>query len=219
MKKTFRKFCLAGLMALTGVQPSLSADGVGLTFTRTGTDAADVVVNVVDSEGQSIAGATATVSSNQAFKATGNAVTPEILCPNVNANTSPNIELTFEVSGLPAEWKFNTVGLNIHALNGGGNYQENGDGVVRQWNVQVQQGKTAGALQSFANYFDIDIAAGGGTPGAVHKVWNATSETVVTAGNTLVVQLTITKGTDNSGCFFGLSGITLTNDGNTDPAP
>ncbi len=219
MKNTFRKFCLAGLMALTGVQPSLSADGVGLTFTRTGTDAADVVVNVVDSEGQSIAGATATVSSNQAFKATGNAVTPEILCPNVNANTSPNIVLTFEVSGLPAECKFNTVGLNIHALNGGGNYQENGDGVVRQWNVQVQQGKTAGALQSFANYSDIDIAAGVGTPGAVHKVWNATSETVVTAGNTLVVQLTITKGTANSGCFFGLSGITLTNDGNTDPAP
>ena len=219
MKKTFRKFCLAGLMALTAVQPSLSADGVGLTFTRTGTDAADVVVNVLDSEGQSIAGATATVSSNQAFKATGNAVTPEILCPNVNANTSPNIVLTFEVSGLPAEWKFNTVGLNIHALNGGGNYQENGDGVVRQWNVQVQQGKTAGALQSFANYSDIDIAAGVGTPGAVHKVWNATSETVVTAGNTLVVQLTITKGTANSGCFFGLSGITLTNDGNTDPAP
>lgn len=219
MKKTFRKFCLAGLMALTAVQPSLSADGVGLTFTRTGTDAADVVVNVVDSEGQSIAGATATVSSNQAFKATGNAATPEILCPNVNANTSPNIVLTFEVSGLPAEWKFNTVGLNIHALNGGGNYQENGDGVVRQWNVQVQQGKTAGALQSFANYSDIDIAAGVGTPGAVHKVWNATSEAVVTAGNTLVVQLTITKGTANSGCFFGLSGITLTNDGNTDPAP
>lgn len=169
--------------------------------------------------GAAIAGATAVVRSNQAFKATANAITAGILCPNVNANASPNIVLTFEVSGLPDEWQFNTVGLNIHALNGGSNYQENGDGVVRQWNVDVKQGSSADALQGFATYTDIDIAAGVGSAGAVHKVWNATSENVVTAGNTLVVQLTITKGTTNNGCFFGLSGITLTNDGNTEPAP
>lgn len=219
MKKTFRKICLSGLMGLAGMMPTLAADGVGLTFSRTGTTASDVVVNVVDGEGQPIAGATAAVSSNQAFKATGNAVTAEILCPNVNANTSPNIVLTFEVSGLPAEWKFNTVGLDIHALNSGGNYQENGDGVVRQWNVDVAQGFTVDALQPFANYSDIDIAAGVGSTGAVHKVWNTTSTSVVAAGNTLVVQLTITKGTTNNGCFFGLSGIMLTEEGNDTPQP
>ena len=219
MKTIFRQLLSLCLALTAGVLPTQAADGVKLTFSRTGTEAESVTINVADSAGQTIPGASATLVSNQSFKATGNAVTENILCPNVNGNTSPTITLTFEVSGLPAEWKFNTVGLNIHALNGGGNYQENGDGVVRQWNVQVQQGKTAGALQSFASYSDIDIAAGVGTPGAVHKVWNATSETVVTVGNTLVVQLTITKGTANSGCFFGLSGITLTNDGNTDPAP
>lgn len=219
MNKTFRKICLAGLMSLAGVLPTLAADGVGLTFSRTGTDAADVTVNVIDGEGQPIAGATATMSSNQAFKATGNTVTAEILCPDANANTSPNIVLTFEVSGLPADWKFNTVGLDIHALNGGSNYQENGDGVVRQWNVDVAQGATADALQAFANYSDIDIAAGVGSAGAVHKVWNASSASVVSAGSTLVLQLTITKGTTNPGCFFGLSGITLTNEAGTEPEP
>lgn len=206
-------------MALASVLPTFAADGVGLTFTRTGTDAADVVVNVVDAEGQAISGATATVSSNQAFRSTAGAITTSILCPNANANTSPNIVLTFEVSGLPAEWSFNTVGMDIHALNGGNNYQENGDGVVRQWNIDVKQGSSADALQDFAAYTDIDIAAGVGSAGAVHKVWTATSESAVTAGSTIVVQLTITKGTTNPGCFFGLSGITLTGDESAEPEP
>ena len=51
MKKTFRKIVLTGLMTMLGVLPTVAADGIGLTFTRTGTEAADVAVSVVDGGG------------------------------------------------------------------------------------------------------------------------------------------------------------------------
>lgn len=193
-------------------QQALAAQSVSLRFNRTGTDASSVTISVVDENGAAISGASATMTSSHEFKGTVNAVTNSIICPNVNANTSPTITLSFTISGVPTGFSFNKVGLYVHALNGGSNYQEPNDNVVRHWNVDTKvNDATFGALR------DIDIAAGVGSSGAVHKMWEIAGSTV-NADGTLTVALTITKGSTNAGCFFGLSEVKLCGDGET-PTP
>ena len=192
------------IFCLLAIQPSTAVTGIGLKFSRSGTDAASVTVSVVDEGGVVIEGATATVTSSHTFKGTSAAITDAIICPNVNGNTNPAIELVFALSGLPTGFEFNTIGLDIHALNGGGNYQEPGDGIARKWNVAAKAGAT-----DFGSLNDIDIAAGVGAAGAVHKVWNIANSAAVTSNGTLEILLTITAGSENKGCFFGLSEVLL----------
>lgn len=201
------------LLLTAGVISSSAQSKIGLKFERTGTDAASVSTLVLDENGVVIKGASATVTSSHAFKATGSSVTTGILCPDVNGNADPTIVLKVAVSGLPAGITFNEIGLNIHALNGSGGYQQNNDNKVRQFNVAVKQGSSADALQPFGTLSDIDIAAGVGEGGLVQKMWSVTTDNAATTSSKLVLQLTITKGATNDGCFFGLSHITL---GSTD---
>lgn len=193
-------FCLGG----SGMAQTV----VGLQFERSGTTAADVTIAVVDEAGVPIEGATATMTSSHEFKPTAASVQATVLCPNVNANTSPEISLTFTLSGLPANFSYDVMGMDIHAFNGAGNYQEPGDGVPRLWNILARQGNDAEQLTDFAQFTDIDIAAGVGTSGNVHQVWTLEGEKVA-AGTTHVVQLVVEAGSENRGCFFGLSQITL----------
>ncbi|MBQ8269974.1 MAG: T9SS type A sorting domain-containing protein [Bacteroidaceae bacterium] len=186
-----------------------AAEGIKLSFTRTGTDASSVTISVTDENGTAIDGASATMTTSHAFKSTGNAVTESIICPDVNGNTSPTIKLTFSIAGVPQGFKFNNINTHIHALNGGGNYQETGDGKVRQWNVEAKQGTSESDLATFGSLNNIDIAAG--IPGA-NQAWSIAGSKV-TAGETIEIELTITAGTTNSGCFFGLSELALTFEG------
>ncbi len=199
-------------LLLLAAQPAMAVSGIGLKFNRTGTDASSVSITVVDENGTAIDGATATVATSHVFKATNNAVTAAILCPNVNGNTGPAIELTFTINGIPSGFTFNKVGLDIHALNGANSYQDPADGKQRKWNVATTVNNA-----DFGSLNDIDIAASVGTAGNVHKVWDITGATV-NADGTMTVKLTITKGTENSGCFFGLSEVQLSTDGE-EPTP
>ena len=214
-----KKILTSAALLLVGLMSAAANDIVSLKFDRTGTDAQSVTVSVVDGEGNAIQGASATLTSNQSFKGTGNAVTSSILCPNVNANTNPTITMTFTVEGLPEGYTFNKLGLDIHALNGGSNYQENSDNIVRHWNVAA-----AAESNTFASFSNIDIAASVGSSGNVHKVWETSQFESVglnDEGN-LVLTLTITKGTTNNGCFFGLSEvrlITVAADPEPEPTP
>ncbi len=88
-----------------------------------------------------------TLTTSHAFKGTGSNVTESILCPNVNGSSSPTIVLTFNVSGLPESMSYNNVGLDIHALNGSGSYQQNGDNKKRFFNMAISQGATQRAHQ------------------------------------------------------------------------
>lgn len=204
----------ASLVQLIAAEPTIS-----LQFHRTGTDAQSVTISVTDTNGSAIEGATATFASSHALKGTGGAVTEGIVCPNVNGNTSPNIEISLAVNGLPEGFSFNRIGLDIHALNGGGNYQERGDNVVRQWNVAASTGSDN---NPFGGLNNIDIAAGVGTPGAVHQMWYIDHAETLTCNGALTLKLTITAGATNRGCFFGLSEVTFTSSATTvepDPMP
>ena len=209
MKKLLLTVITLFIMAL---QPIFAVSGISLKFYRIGTDAQSVTVSVVDETGAAISGTTATIESNQTFKATTGNVTEGIICPNVNANTSPTIELTFKLNGLPQGFAFNKMELDIHALNGSSGYQASDDNVVRQWNVESMVNGNA-----FAQLSNIDIAAGVNPSGARHQMWEMTGSTVTCNGET-TIKLTITKGTTNNGCFFGLSEVKLSNN-NEAPTP
>lgn len=191
-------------------------DAVALTFTRSGSEAGSVTVSVTDAAtGAAIEGVSARLTStSHSFKGTGSSVTSAILCPDVNGNTSPSIELKFSVSGLPSTFSVSAVGLDIHALNGSGAYQSNSDGKKRQWNVV-----TTVAGREFGSLDNIEIAAGIGQAGAVHKTWTVSPGTAVAATSPMEVTLSITKGTDNEGCFFGLGSITLSSDSEVPDQP
>lgn len=144
---------------------------------------------------------------------TGGDIETTVFCTNVNGNTSPTIEHTFEFSELGDSFTFNHITLDIHAFNGSKNYQYNDDNKDRQWNVKAEVSDGESDFTEFFTLTDIDIAAGVGETGNVHQKWGlAGNEFTTTTGN-LVVKLTITKGTNNGGCFFGLSEVALSNVG------
>ncbi len=189
-------------MALMAGFGAAAQEQVTLSFNRGGTDAASVTVNT-----DGAAGVSATLTAaTPAFKPTAGSVTSAILCPNVNGNANANISMTFSVAGLPEGVTITNVGLDIHALNGANNYQEHSDGQPRQWNV----GLTLGG-ENFGSLSDVDIAAGVNPEGTRHKVWDVTPATPYkVSGSSVELNLNVTSGTTNSGCFFGLSDVVIT---------
>lgn len=196
---------------------SLSAtasENLSIKFTRTGTASSSVTARVLDSNGSTIDGAKATITSNIDLKGSAGAINESILCPNANANSNPNIEFTLTLSGIASDFQFNTIGLDIHALNGANAYQDPADGVTRHWNISTNVNS-----QQFGALVDIDIANGVGTSGNVHKVWEITSGTTFNGGDNLTIKIAVTKGTTNLGCFFGLSEIRLSKSDAVIPEP
>ena len=187
-------------------EPEVTANAISLAFTRTGTNGESVSVVAVNENGETLENVSVAVATTVDFRPTAGSITEAILCPNVNGNTGADIEMTFTLSNLPEGFSFNNIGLDIHALNGGNRYQENGDNKVRQWNVAVAANDAA-----FGSLTDIDIAAGIGESGvSVHKVWDIEGAAVESAENSIVIKVNVTSGTKNEGCFFGLSEIQLT---------
>lgn len=227
-----------GDTVLVGNTGTMSYGYASTVFKRTGTDDASVAATahneynelVVNNENEAENPFSVTVTSNYAYKETGYNVTAGILCPNVNgSNGGPNdasivnkpIEFTFTYTNLPSTFtSFNNVALDIHALNGSGSYQENDDNKVRQWNIAVSVSTDGGGtFTDFGSVSDIDIAAGiGVSQKSVHKVWNIVKSDEAqdfAINGSLVVKLTIQKGTTNEGCFFGLSNVILSAEGDT----
>ncbi len=222
---------------LVGSTGTMSYGYASTVFNRTGTDDASVTATayneynelVVNNVNEAENPFSVTVTSNYAYKETGNKVTAGILCPNVNggsdsntsATTATPIELTFTYTNLPSTFtSFNSIGLDIHALNGSGNYQYNNDTKARQWNIAVSVSTDGGGtFTDFGSVSDIDIAAGiGVSQESVHKVWNIVKSDEAqdfAINGSLVVKLTIQKGTTNQGCFFGLSNVILSAEGDT----
>ena len=221
-----------GDTALVGNNGTMSYGYVNTTFNRTGTDDASVTSTafnefseLVLSDDEANTPFTVSVASNYDYKGTSNAVTTGILCPNVNGGSEQNtsnttttpIELIFTYNNLPSTFtSFNNLGLHIHALNGGGSYQYNDDKKARQWNIAVSVSTDGGNTYSdFGSVSDIDIAAG--IEGS-NKVWNIVKSDeapAFTIDGSLILKLTIQKGTTNMGCFFGLSNVILSAEGDT----
>ncbi len=200
-----RKILLSILLCTFAVATWAQTTAVKLSFTRNGQD---ISIAVNDQDGNAISGASATVAlsgSTSTWKSVGELATQtNIICPDVNANTNPTITMTFTINGL-SRLMANQLSLDIHAMNGGGNHQLNGsDEPDRHWNIQAQVNNNG-----FASYTDLEIAKGCNTGGVTHKVHEVANETPCEITNPTTFVLTITKGTNNSGCFFGLAEIVL----------
>jgi hypothetical protein len=193
--------------AMTVCSAAHAEGSVQLTFSRTGSTASDVTTTVTGMDG-----VTARVESvSHSMKTSGTNITEAILCPDVNGNTSPTITFVISVTGLPSSFNYSSVGLDIHALNAGGAYQASDDNKSRQFNVDIATGESTSSTTSFATLSDIDVAAG---VSEHHQEWTATG-TAKAATSPLYLQITVTAGSSNLGCFFGLSSVTLTDDGTT----
>lgn len=204
MRKTQVSAFLAVMAAAAIAVPSAYADdALVLTFNRTGADASTVSVTT-----SGVSGVQASLLSVSHSMKTG--VAASVLCPDVNGNTSPTITYVMQVTGLPGTFTYNTVGLDIHAMNASGAYQQANDNKSRQWNVTVENGAAQTSLTPFATRSDFDIAANVNTGSDDrHQVWDFTSAQAVAATNPLVLKLTVTAGSANEGCFFGLSSVSL----------
>lgn len=198
----------------------VDGEATTLSFNRTGKEINTVTVNVLDGEEQVIEGVEASLiscehpatSTNGTFRATNGKTTEGILCPNVNGNTDPTIKMCFKLEKLPENFSFNQISLDIHALNGSDGYQQNDNVSNRQFNVKLEYGLTnAEDLTEWGTWTDIEIARGIGTSSvSVHKWWPLAASAITVSNGTLYLNITITKGSDNIGCFFGLSGIKFT---------
>lgn len=136
----------------------------------------------------------------------------DILCPNVNGDTSPEIEFIITYNGLDKNALYNNIALDLHALKSSGDYQSPTDNKSRQWNVAVlvKNEKDDGYTET-GKLVDIDIAKN--ITGA-HKVWNIPISAKSDEGGNLTLKIKVTKGTANEGCFFGLSGVAISGNNN-----
>ncbi|MDE7388277.1 MAG: hypothetical protein K2M97_03375 [Muribaculaceae bacterium] len=194
-----KKFYSLALAAALGFGVA-SAESVAVSFERTGTTASSVTAKT-DAEGVTAK----LVSVNYDLKGTAGSVTSGILCPNVNGTASPDIKFSLSVTGLPAGAEIESIGLDIHALNGANGYQEGQDHVDRKWNVNLTVGGKA-----FGSLDDIDIAAGVNPGGDRHQMWEVAPANLVTTSSPMTIDIDVTKGSANEGCFFGLSEVVIT---------
>lgn len=192
-----KSYLLAGLLAcsLTALADD-AASSLALTFNRAGTDAASVTVTTTGIDGVS---ATLTSITPTPLAEFGTSA----ICASVNANTNPTIVYEFSITGLPADFTFNQLYFKTHAFNASGGNQNSTDAnVPRQYNLKFEVNS-----KIFAEMTDIELALEN-EEGI--KDWNVTSATPVSATTPLTLKLTVTKGSANNGCFFGLESLTLT---------
>lgn len=147
-------------------------------------------------------GLTAKVSCNHNFRATSGKTTAKILCPNINGNKKPNIQMVFEIDGWAEAVSYEGIGLDIHALSGADTYNNPSDGNVRQFNVEVKVGTDANNMEAYGTLTDIDIAKNVGTKDNVHKIWKLANKKTLEVKGKLRIELNITAGTKNDGSFF-----------------
>ena len=215
-----RKTLLLAILSLFSLFMATRAHAdIRLSFDRTSTTDKTVKVILTDEKGNVIPGASATMTSSHALMPTKGAVNNKIICPNVNGKSNPTIQLTFNLKGLPAPQNFKIMGLDIHAFNQGGGYQNNSNDAPRKFNVSTKVGKSSTDLVTFGTLQDIDIAANVGEEGNVHKTWILKNNNEFTAEGDYQIQLTITTGSENLGCFFGLSEVILTPDEDFNKVP
>ena len=193
MKKLLLSMALA---LLAGV--IMAQNGVEFTFTRDG-NGAIVAVNGAE-------GVTATIAATSASNAwnTGGAMAnrTDVLCPNTNTSATSEgspITYTLTIEGLNST--VTGVAFTHVAVNSGGNLQPSNNVDIRDCNFKLEaNGEATDPL--------ID-----------QNIWipsEATDKTIafdnleIKANGTLTIKLTLYKGTNNNGCFYGLTKITLT---------
>ena len=183
---------------------------VEFSFFR-GSSLVNSLVSVKNESGNAVSAVSAKISATGAssWLVSNKAASDSILCLNINTNaTTPlsPITYTLEIDGLDEAWRFKSVVFRSVALNSAGNWQ--GATETRHCNFVCSYGNGDEGLVELPFKADESIMVGGGLPKDVTFVVDGISS----ADGKLVIKLQLYKGTNNNGCFYGLTGITLKRD-------
>ena len=179
---------------------------LNFTFTR-GTTLDNSSVKVTDIDGNEVSGVTANIAATAPSNAwnTGGAMAnaTHVLCANTNTSalSGSNITYTLTIEVLSANQAFDLVTYTHVAVNSGGNYQPANDTDIRHCNFSLSANSTE--VESITDE-NIWIPAGKSSKDITFEKTVAANES-----GALTLTLTISKGTTNNGCFYGLTGITL----------
>ncbi|MBQ3244164.1 MAG: hypothetical protein IJB01_06115 [Bacteroidaceae bacterium] len=189
-------FCTAGAMAQGTIE---------LTFNKT--DATNATVEVA-SDAIDVAGITATVTSNYNWKTlTANNTTfptASMLCPDKNTTdmTSGNEAVfTITLNNVPANYSFKNTTFTSAALTGGGAFQEHTE--TRHVDFTLKKGEEILGTKTDES---IMVTSHNGTAVNIEFEMNTAYKA---EDGTLTLTLTLAKGTNNNGCFYGLTKITF----------
>ena len=184
------------LALLAGV--TIAQNVVEFTFTRN-SNGATVAVNGAE-------GVTATIAATSASNAwnTGGAMASrtDVLCPNTNTSATSEgspITYTLTIEGLNST--VTGVAFTHVAVNSGGNLQPSNNVDVRHCNFKLEANGEATCALSDQNIW---------IPSEATDKTIAFDNLEIKANGTLTIKLTLYKGTNNNGCFYGLTKITLT---------
>ena len=213
MKKLLLSMALALVCGATMAQ---TTNTVKFTFARTGTGLTDIPVNVtVNDVATNDITATLSASATNVTKLMGLSDNGIVCFANEGTGNSsaateaaPHI-YTLTINGLDGETLKN-ISIANKALTGGGAFQ--GTSVNRQRHYNVSSGTSTENLKLVEDR--IDLISVTGTMGNVERAKDFAVNNVE-IGTTLVIQLKMYNasditGDDALGCFYGLTGFTLT---------
>lgn len=203
-----KKFLLSlALVLLSGAAVAQST--IDFTFNRNGENA---TVNVEGADG--VTATIEAVSPSPQGNATKTGVwntggdmgtDTNILCTSTNtsAATSP-ITYTLTISGVDNSLTFNAITFTHITANSSGGYQPRSNGDIRQCNFALAVNDSELGRK---DNFDIWVQGARGDAGK-----DVTFEDIKfkASEGTVKIKLSITKGVNNNGCFYGLKKISLT---------
>ena len=180
---------------------------IAFSFSR-GSSLTNTIVSVFDGAGNTIDGISAKITAGGAgsWLASNKAASDSILCLNVNTNaTTATAPITYmlEIDGIDDAWSFNGVQFRSVALNSAGNWQ--GATETRHCNFICSYGADNCNLTALTPLTDESIMVAGG----VVKNIDFELDGISPSDGKLVLELQLYKGTNNNGCFYGLTGIVL----------
>ena len=210
-----KKFLLSMALVLCTIGAMAQTKSIEFKVAPTGTGLTDIPVTVtVDGVATDKITATLSASANgvTALKNISNVVCFDGGSGNSNAATVDNPQIyTLTINGL--EGTLSNISISNKALTGGGDWQ--GEYVTRRRHYNVSYGKDANNLTFIEDR--IDLISISGTNGSVERAKDFAVADAKTS-NPFVVQLKLYNVTDAEkvedndaqGCYFGLTGFTLT---------
>ena len=180
---------------------------IAFSFSR-GSSLTNTIVSVFDGAGNAVGGISAKISAGGAgsWLTSNKAASDSILCLNVNTNaTTATAPITYmlEIDGIDDAWSFNGVQFRSVALNSAGNWQ--GATETRHCNFICSYGADNCNLTALTPLTDESIMVAGG----VVKNIDFELDDISPLDGKLVLNLQLYKGTNNNGCFYGLTGVVL----------
>ena len=194
-KQTILKSTLCMLLAMVC---NATWAQVEFSFTRSNNKTATVTAPV---------GLTATMTTNVDWLTANNMGTnTNVLCPNRNTSQASGenfITFTLTVSGLQSGQEFDAVSFTHKTVNSQGNFQPANNIDIRHCNFKLEAN---GEVVKTLTDKNIWIQAG-----YTEKVFTLGGNIAADENGALTLKLTISKGTSNNGCFYGLTKIVLDN--------